>query len=285
MSKLLIVGSGPAGVTAGIYAQRGGLDVTIISKGEGTLSKAHMVENYYGFPEPISGPELEKLGILQAKNLGIEFIEAEATSIGFESSLTVSTPDETIAADAVLLATGNTRKSSKIEGVDSFEGRGVSYCAVCDGFFHKDRPVAVLGTGEYAMHEVEALLPIAESVTLLTNAKELEAELPENTRLDERKIAKVSGDATLQKVEFEDGETLSLSGLFIAEGVAGSTDLAKKIGASINGNKIVVDEEMRTNIPGLYAAGDCIEGIMQVATAVGEGAIAGMTIIKDLKKK
>lgn len=285
MSKLVIVGSGPAGISAAIYAKRGGLDVTVISKGKGTLEKAHLIENYYGFPQPISGKELEERGIEQAKNLGVNFINAEVTSLGFESSLTVSTPSETIETDAILLATGNTRKTSRIKGVSALEGMGVSYCAVCDGFFHRDKSVAVLGTGQYAMHEVAALLPIAQHVTLLTNGKEAEVALPEGALIDKRKIAKlVDKDGILDHVEFEDGEVLLVTGFFVAEGVAGSTDLARKIGAATEGNKIVVDENMKTNIPGLYAAGDCVGGVLQVATAVGEGALAGMAILKDLKK-
>lgn len=285
MAKLLVIGSGPAGVTAAIYAKRGGMDVTVISRGVGTLNKAHMIENYYGFPEPITGPELEERGIEQAKKLGVEFIKSEVTSLGFEDRLTVSTPKEKLSADAVLLATGNTRKSPKIKGLKDLEGKGVSYCAVCDGFFYKDKSVAVLGSGEYAIHEVEALLPIAKEVSLLTNGEELKAELPQGALIDERKISKLSGDDSLQDLEFEDGGKLLISGFFVAQGVAGSTDLARKIGAAIDGNRILVDENMKTNIPGLYAAGDCVGGVLQVATAVGEGAIAGMTILKDIKNK
>ena len=123
------------------------------------------------------------------------------------------------------------------------------------------------------------------SVTILTNGAELTGVLPEGAKLDTRKIAAFEGDGVVEKVTFEDGESLAISGVFVAVGVAGSTDLAKKLGAATEGNRILVDEKMATNVPGLYAAGDCTGGMLQIAKAVYQGAQAGTSIVAEIRKK
>ena len=143
----------------------------------------------------------------------------------------------------------------------------------------------MLGSGEYAMHEASELLPVVGSVTVLTNGAELTGVLPEGAKLDTRKITAFEGDGVVEKVTFEDGESLAISGVFVAVGVAGSTDLAKKLGAATEGNRILVDEKMATNVPGLYAAGDCTGGMLQIAKAVYQGAQAGTSIVAEIRKK
>ena len=123
------------------------------------------------------------------------------------------------------------------------------------------------------------------SVTILTNGAELTGVLPKGAKLDTRKIAAFEGDGVVEKVTFEDGESLAISGVFVAVGVAGSTDLAKKLGAATEGNRILVDEKMATNVPGLYAAGDCTGGMLQIAKAVYQGAQAGTSIVAEIRKK
>ena len=161
MSKVIIVGGGPAGVSAALYTVRAGLDTTIISSGVGALGKAHAIENYYGFALPVSGEALAMSGLEQARRLGVKIVEDEVTSIGFMDKLTVKTTSDEFDADYVLLSTGSPRTAPRISGLSENEGKGVSYCAVCDAFFHKGKPVAVLGEGEYALHEVKELLPVA----------------------------------------------------------------------------------------------------------------------------
>lgn len=168
MSNIVIIGSGPAGVSAALYAARAGVQTTVLTKGPGALDRAELIQNYYGFAEPITGAELERRGIEGAKAVGVEFVTTEAVGLTYTDKLTVETLAGDFPADAVILATGASRAAPRIPGLAGLEGHGVSYCATCDAFFYRGRDVAVLGSGEYALHEVQALLPVAHSVTLLT---------------------------------------------------------------------------------------------------------------------
>lgn len=288
MKKAVIIGSGPAGISAALYLQRSGkIDVSIISNGMGALGKAEKIENYYGFAEPVSGEELYKRGVEGAKRLGVEFIEEEVVSVVFDDNympVAVTNKGE-YTADALLLATGISRKTLNIKGIKEFEGKGVSYCAVCDAFFYRGKNVCVIGSGEYAVHEAQVLANTSPKVTLLTNGVELTAELPENIKLNTNKIAEVKGDLTVEGVEFEDGSSIEVNGVFIALGTADSGDLARKVGAVIDNGHIMVNNKMETTIPGLFAAGDCTGGTLQVFKAVYEGATAGLAIINYLKNK
>ena len=285
MPDLVIVGSGPAGVSAALYAARAGVRTTVLTKGPGALDRAELIQNYYGFAEPISGAELERRGIEGAKALGVNFVTAEAVGLTYTDRLTVETLAGEFPADAVILATGASRAAPKIPGLVGLEGHGVSYCATCDAFFYRGKDVAVLGNGEYALHEVQALLPVVKSVTLLTNGSPLTAQFPPEVVVHPEKIDAILGEERVTGVQLNGGGIVELSGVFVALGVAGSTALARKLGAEVDGNRIVVDPRtMQTTLPGLYAAGDCTGGLLQVAKAVYEGALAGMEAAKALRK-
>ena len=285
MSNVIIVGGGPAGVSAALYTVRAGMDTTLVYNGVGALAKAHAIENYYGFALPVSGEALAMSGLEQARRLGVRLVEAEVTGLAFEEKLTVSKAADTYAADFVILATGSPRTAPRIPGLSENEGKGVSYCAVCDAFFHRGKPVAVLGEGEYALHEIRALLPVVRSVTLVTGGKEPLIQVPEDVRLDTREIAAIEDAGEGLRIRFTSGGVLPVSGVFVAYGVAGSAELARKVGALTEGNRILVDPTMATNIPGLYAAGDCTGGMLQVAKAVYEGALAGTAVIQASRRK
>ena len=285
MPDLVIVGSGPAGVSAALYAARAGVRTTVLTKGPGALDRAELIQNYYGFSEPISGAELERRGIEGAKALGVNFVTTEAVGLTYTDRLTVETLAGEFPADAVILATGASRAAPKIPGLVGLEGHGVSYCATCDAFFYRGKDVAVLGNGEYALHEVQALLPVVKSVTLLTNGSPLTAQFPPEVALHPEKIDAILGEERVTGVQLNSGGIVELSGVFVALGVAGSTALARKLGAEVDGNRIVVDPRtMQTTLPGLYAAGDCTGGLLQVAKAVYEGALAGTEAAKALRK-
>lgn len=284
MSNIVIIGSGPAGISAALYAKRSGIETSVISMGTGTLEKAHLIENFYGQPAAISGEELHKQGVEQAKSLGVEIINDEVLGITFEDKLTVLTKEHSYSADAVIIATGQKRNAPKIPGLTQFEGAGVSYCATCDGFFHRGKDVAVLGNGSFAIHEAEYLSGIASSVTILTNGQEAPADLPENINCITTNIKELTGETLISSVVFEDESSISISGFFVATGSAGSSDFARKIGAMTEGNRILVNEDMMTNVPGLFACGDCTGGMLQVAKAVYEGAAAGTNASKYVKK-
>lgn len=284
MPNVVIIGSGPAGVSAALYTARAGIDTTVIAKGSGSLGRAEAIQNYYGFAEPVSGQELWRRGVAGAKAVGVKFIEAEAVGLTYTDKLAAETLDGLFPADAVILATGASRAVPRVDGLAALEGHGVSFCAVCDAFFYRGKAVAVLGGGEYALHEAQALLPVAGSVTVLTDGEELAAEFPPQITVRTEKVEAILGGQRVEGVRLAGGEEISVSGVFVALGVAGSTALARNIGAQVEGGRIVVDEKMRTGIPGLYAAGDCTGGLLQVAKAVYEGAVAGTEAAKALRK-
>lgn len=286
MTDILIIGSGPAGISAALYAARAGMDTLVVSSGQSALFKAHMIENYYGGSIP--GDELYEKGIAQAKELGIEIKEDQVVGLGFDGDFIVTGEKSQYKAKAAIISTGSARKAPPLPGLSEFEGRGVSYCAVCDGFFHRGKNVAVLGSGTYALHEAMELSPIVESVTILTDGQVPEFSLPDsvtNISVDTGKIKELTGEELLSSVVFEDGKALDVSGVFVAIGTAGSSDLARKLGAVTEGTKIAVNGEMATNIPGLYAAGDCTPGMLQVAKAVYQGAEAATSAIKFVRSQ
>lgn len=186
-------------------------------------------------------------------------------------------------AKAVILATGNKKNKPKIPGIEKLEGKGISYCAICDGFFYRNKSVAVLGNGDYAISETNDLINIANDITILTNGKKKPEFRADNVTIDTRVIKEISGEKKVEQIEFEDGTRINVNGIFIAQGVAGSTEFAKKLGAITSKDKIVVNEKMETNIKGLYACGDCTGGLLQISKAVYEGAIAGIQTSKYLK--
>ncbi len=285
MPNIIIIGSGPAGVSAALYAVRAGVDTTVLTKGPGALDRAEKIENYYGFAEPVSGAELERRSIANAKRLGVHFVAAEAVGLTYTDQLTVETLAGNYPADAVILATGATRATPALPGLAGLEGHGVSWCAACDAFFYRGKDVAVLGSGEYALHEVQALLPVVKSVALLTNGMPLTAQFPPEVTVYPQKVNAILGEQVVAGVQLADGQEVPLSGVFVALGVAGSTALARKLGAEVEGSRIVVDRAtMQTTVPGLYAAGDCTGGLLQVAKAVYEGALAGSEAAKALRK-
>lgn len=285
MPSILIVGGGPAGLSAAIYAARANVQTTVLYKDGGALEKTDKIENYFGFTDVISGPDLLARGRAQAARLGAQLVQTEVTGIEYaEKGFSVKTTTGAYAADAIILATGAPRATPPIAGVREFEGRGVSYCAICDAFFYRDKAVAVLGEGEYALEEARTLLPVAASVTLLTNGASAPANLPDGLLVDTRKVAAVEGDDKVARVLFADGEPIAVDGVFIAYGTAGSGDFARKLGAQVEGNKIQVSADLSTAVPGLFAAGDCTGGLLQVAKAVSDGAQAAMNAIKFVRQ-
>lgn len=292
MYDTIIIGGGPAGITASLYIKRAGFNVLIISKDESALNKAHKIENYYGFENPISGKELVENGRKQAQRLGINIIQKEVIGIKYSNDncyeviIANQSKDESYIAKTIVLATGASRNRPKIKGVQEYEGRGISHCAVCDAAFYRNKDVAVLGNGDYAIGEIEELLPVVKSVTMLTNGKEYVENRMNNEKLqiNNKKIQEFRGTNRIEEIEFEDNSIERINGIFIAQGTASSLDFAKKLGARIENNYIVVNENMETTIPNVYAAGDCTGGILQISKAVYEGTKTGLSIINKLRK-
>ncbi|MCI6639507.1 MAG: NAD(P)/FAD-dependent oxidoreductase [Pygmaiobacter massiliensis] len=285
MQDILIIGAGPAGVSAALYAVRAGKKVTVLYKDTGALARAEAIENYYGPSGPISGVQLAEQGMENARRLGVTFVQTEAVGVSWDGSFTVDTTAGSYTAPALLLATGAARRAPAIAGIKELEGKGVSYCATCDAFFYRNLPVAVVGAGEYALHEAAHLAPIASSVTLLTNGQPAPAELFNGLSVCTAPIAAIQGSEKVTGVQFADATpSLACAGVFVALGVAGSAEIARKLGAEISGSNIVTDQTGATAIPGLYAAGDCTGGLLQVAKAVHEGAEAGLAMVRYLRE-
>jgi thioredoxin reductase (NADPH) len=285
MSDILILGYGPAGISAALYGLRAGLDVQLVGKDAGALAKAHKIENYFGLKEPLTGEELAEVGKSQALALGAKIADDEVTDLMFDGNEFVATGlAGSFRGKVCIMATGAARKKTPLPGMAEMEGHGVSYCAVCDAFFYRKKNVAVLGSGEYALHEVNELLSVVGSVTLLTNGMDVTAKFPENVQIETRKIAGLKGAGQFEGVRFDDGSESNFDGMFVAMGSANATDLALKAGAAFDAGKLVLDKDFQTTVPGLFAAGDCTGGTLQVAVAVGEGAIAGLAAIKYLRE-
>ena len=286
MYDVIIIGAGPAGITASLYTQRGNLKTLVLYNEKSNLEKAEKIENYYGFENGISGESLYKTGIKQAKNLGIEVKKEEVTKIENNiDSFKIITPKEEYISKVLILSTGNKKNKPKIKGIEKFEGKGVSYCAICDGFFFRNRSVSVVGSGNYAVSETNELINIANDITILTNGDKAPEIRADNVNIDTKEIDEIIGENRVEGVKFKDGSKISTDGIFIAQGVAGSADFAKKLGIITNKDNIVVNSDMETNIKGIYACGDCTGGLLQVSKAVYEGAKAGLQAIKYIRKK
>ena len=283
MYDIIIIGAGPAGISAALYTLRANLNPLIIGKDGGALQQTDKIENYFGTGGVISGKELLEKGITQAENLGASFAKEEVVSIEWMENFTVTTQSNRYEAKAVIIATGNKRSTAKIKGIDTLEGKGVSYCAVCDAFFYRGKNVGILGNGEYALHEAMALKGVVNSITIFTDGKEITADFPEDISIVTSPVEEIQGEEKVSGVKTKDGNIYPLDGVFVALGTAGAGELARKLGLPIENNRISVNKDKSTMIPGIFAAGDCIGGVLQIATAVGEGAEAALSAIKYLK--
>ncbi|MDR2687681.1 MAG: NAD(P)/FAD-dependent oxidoreductase, partial [Oscillospiraceae bacterium] len=271
-----------------LYLCRAGLRAAVIGKDGGALERAERIENFYGPGRPLSGADLLENGRRQCADLGADLRGDEALALewretgGYQIQLAEG---GAVSARAVLLATGRAKRAPDIEGVRAFEGRGVSYCAVCDAFLYRGRSVAVLGGGAYARHEMEELLPLAGRVTLLTDGAEPEFDPPPEVVVRTARLLRLEGEGKLAGAQLGDGSAQPLDGLFVALGSASAGDLAMKLGLRLKDGAIPVNGRQETGLPGLYAAGDCTGAFAQVAFAVAEGARAGMEMAAFLRKK
>ena len=283
--NVVIIGGGPAGVSAALYLARANLRVAIVENGPGALARAHKIDNFYG--AAVSGPRLYAEGLEQARNLGVDIIQDEVLAVEYFDSfvLTLKEQAKPLPAPVLILATGTKNVTLNLPGLVEYEGKGISYCAVCDGFFFRKKKLAVLGHGSFALHEAEYLRHIAAQVTVLTNGQDDSAAKAAGFATIATPVTAVTGAGKLEAVHFADGSELEVNGLFIALGTADSTDIARKLGAQLEGRFIKVDADGATNIPGLFAAGDCIGGLKQVAKAVHDGARAGLAAIKFLRQQ
>lgn len=295
---VIILGGGPAGLTAGLYTARHGLK-TLILEGKQLGGKSwgpHRIENYPGFPEGITGTELMEKFVEQTNRFGADFRKETViglTVIGEQKM--VQTRADVYEAKAVVIATGIQKKQLSVPGEMEFKGRGVSYCAICDGPFFKDKIVAVVGSGKEAVEDALKLTDVAKKIYSLPGSKGYNKDIEElHYLLRHPKIEIIKG-ANLKSIdgemlvthvnlEHESIDRLNLDGVFIILEQVATTDLMKEAGLETDeGGCIIVDRYQKTNLDGVFAAGDCVCGGMQVITAAGEGGRAGLSVLRYLR--
>ena len=281
MSNIVIIGSGPAGVSAALYTARAGVDTTVLTRGPGALDRAEGIQNYYGFAAPISGAELERQGIEGAKAVGVKFVTTEAVGLTYTDKLTVETLDGDYPADAVILATGAARAVPRIPGLAGLEGHGVSYCATCDGMFYKDKRIAVICNDKKYEHEVKYLADLAAEVLYFPAYNDSEIELP-NVKISKDVPIALIGDSFVEGITLRSGKTESVDGVFCLRNAIAPSKLMPQL--EIENGHILVDRAQQTNVAGCFAAGDCTGRPYQYTKAVGEGNVAAHSCIQYLSK-
>ena len=299
---LLIVGGGPAGLTAAIYASRMEMRVLLLESTVpgGRAVEAPIVENFPGFPEGIRGIELVENMIKQAEKYGasIRYPEAVVDVNVQETIKTVNTQDNRYKALTILLATGTQRKKLLVPGETEFLGRGVSYCPLCDGPFFKGGVTAVIGSSDEALEDALRLSNLSKKVFVITEKTEFEADRKlidncvekENIEILKATVKSITGDNEVESIIISDShddektKEVVVDGVFISLGRVPMTNLVKNAGITVDTNGCIeVDRKQTTNIQGVYAAGDCTCGGMQIVTAVGEGAMAAIQIYRYVK--
>ena len=294
---IIIIGGGPAGLTAAIYAARHN-NKSLILEGKkigGKSLQAHWVENYPGFPDGISGPDLMALMEKQAAKFGAEFSTETVVGIADFGELKMLTTRKGVRqAKAVIVATGMSRRSLSVKGENEFKGRGVSYCGVCDGPFFREKTVAIIGGGREAVHDIEVLGESASKVYAIPGKKGFSEEYPEIEHLQkdpkvefiyDADITEIGGSDFVEYVKLDNGQEVKLDGVFIVlEHISTSTILGDAGVVTDAGGCILVDRDQKTNVDGLFAAGDCCCKGLQIVTATGMGAQAALNAMKYVKQ-
>lgn len=300
MYDVIIIGSGPAGLTAAIYTTRASLKTLVIAGGKwgGQLMLTTLVENYPGFSEGIQGPDLMLRMRKQAEKFGAEFIDEDFTSADFiQKPFNVFVGDKTFEGKAVIIATGADTKWLGVPGEQEKIGKGVSSCAPCDAFFFKDKNVVVVGGGDSAMEEALVLTNFAKEITLIHRREELKAsqilqnrakENPKIKFIFNSEVTRILGEDKVTGVEVKNNKTNEISkmgtdGVFVAIGHVPNTKLFKGIELDQKGY-IKVHDHTRTNIEGIFVAGDVHDShYQQAVTAAGFGCAAALEVERWLR--
>ena len=293
---VVIAGAGPAAMQAAIYLARADLKTLVIGyPDKSQLYKAHVVGNYYGVPTTITGPQLIENAANALKEYGVPILQAEVVAISQKEDKTfvVKTHElKEYKGKNLIIATGRAYKMANIKNEEPMTGKGVHYCVPCDGYFYKNKKIAVIGRQNFAAEEALALLTYTKDVTMFSQGKEYEIApnlmdaLKKNSiKMEKQKIVEFVGEKKVDTMVTDKGEKLKFDGVFIAVGVAGAASFANTLGLEIKNNAIVVNSNGQTNLEGVYAAGDCTGAEAQLAISAGQGCAAAMHIIKTLLGK
>jgi len=299
---VIIVGGGPAGLTAGLYTSRAGLKSLLVERGMlgGQMVNAALVENYPGYPDGIAGSELGSLMHRQAVKYGLEVVTAEVTGVNERRPYSVATIGGSFKAAAVIIATGSEYRKLEVAGEERLSGRGVSYCATCDGFFFRNREVAVVGGGDTAITDALELSQHASKVYVIHRRDQLRAgevlqqrafahpklEFIWSTVVEEVLGDKVLNGLRLHNVKTGQQSVLKVDGAFVAVGVMPHSRSFSSILELDGAGHIVTDEMMVTSTPGIFAAGDIRRNSpRQIAAAVGDGVAAAMSAFKYIQEQ
>ena len=297
----IVIGGGPAGLTAGLYTSRAGLKSLLLEKSMfgGQIVNAQSVENYPGFPDGISGYDLATLMHQQSTKYGLEIINEEVVSVQTGKPFILKTTDNTYETDTIIIAAGSYYSRLGIDGEEKYVGKGVSYCATCDGFMFRDKEVAVIGGGDTAISDALELTQHSSIVYLIHRRDQLRAsQVLQNRAFAEPKLKfiwdtvvdNITGDQfvkslQLRNVKTGEKSTLPLSGIFVAIGVNPNTAIFTDILELAPSRQIVINSGMATSVPGIFAAGDIRkDSPRQVSAAVGDGATAALSAFKYLRE-
>lgn len=295
MTDLIIIGAGPAGLTAALYALRYGLSVTVIEKNMygGQMSLTNSIENYPGF-EKTQGTELAMRMYKQVTNLGCKVVFEKVVEVDLKGDTKyVSTIKHEFYSKSVIIANGLKRRKLNVLGEDEFSGKGVSYCATCDGAFFKGKSVAIVGGGNVALEDAVFLSNICKKVYLIVRKNVFRAEQHIVDIVSQRKnieklmqsnIIKISGNKFVNSITLDsNGEIydLNVNGVFIAIGYEPHNEIFENQISMDSNGYFISDDSCKTNIPGVYVAGDCRKKLLrQIVTATSDGAISGNQAVK-----
>jgi thioredoxin reductase (NADPH) len=297
---IVVVGGGPAGLTAGLYASRGGAKSLLVERGVfgGQMVNARAVENYPGFPNGIAGMELGSLMQQQASKHGVQTLFAEVTQLVPGPSHRILTTEGTLEARAIIIAAGSQYRQLNVPGEMQFTGRGVSYCAACDGFFFRDQDVAVVGGGDTAVSDALELSHYASRVYLVHRRDQLRAGQalvrraaaePKIEFIWNSVVEEVDGDQMVnalkvRNVKTDQVHTLKVAGVFVAVGVVPNSQPFADVLRTDQAGSVMVNQELAASLPGIYAAGDIRQNSpRQIASAVGDGVAATMSALRYLQ--
>jgi thioredoxin reductase (NADPH) len=298
--EVIIVGGGPAGLTAGLYSSRAGLTSILIEKGifGGQITYAEHVENFTGFPQGISGQELGEKMHEQARKHGLKILTAEVTGLEMQGEMKlVKTTEGDYTGRTVIMAGGAVRRKLGVEGETRLTGRGVSYCAVCDSAFFRDQRVAVVGGGDTAITEALHLAKFASNITIIHRRDQLRAghvlqeKLRSEPKIDflwDTTVTAIEGADMVERIKLLNvktgqGAEMEVSGVFVSVGTNPDTEYVKTILPLDESGYIITNEKMETPVPGIFAAGDIRHNsARQAITAAGDGATAAIYAQKYL---